>query len=285
LNLKRFAFEKLSSNSFKSQRWRALMITASGNSHHWRLLNSPACSKDHRWGLSYVTRQWWSITGGCLMWPASGDSIYIYTRRALENFLSLGRNDTTPSGCQISPPSAAVVPDRRRPSDHPAVLQEGPTDLHGRSAVVREGPALSPLGPPPSSARAPPLLPWTAAVPSSAVPRRPTTSFPSATAPLPYQDDVLLPAGRFPNRRPVTAADYSAAADSAASADSSAAPARHRHLISSPFATHGGQGWGRRRSNDSPGLVGFFLFFQNAITCVKNVDKLIVDKCNYMDCG
>jgi hypothetical protein len=56
LNLKRFVFEKLSSNYFKSQRWRAFMITASGNSHHWLSLKSPACGKDHRWRLSNVTR-------------------------------------------------------------------------------------------------------------------------------------------------------------------------------------------------------------------------------------
>jgi hypothetical protein len=159
LNLKRFAFEKLSSNSFKSQRWRALMITTSGNCHHWRSLKSLACGKDHRWQLSNVTRQWWSTAGGCLMWPASGDSIYIYTRRALENFLSLARNETTPSGRQIFAPSAAVVPDSRRPSDHLAVLQDCPADLHELPVVFREGPAPSPCGPPPSSARAPPLLP------------------------------------------------------------------------------------------------------------------------------
>jgi hypothetical protein len=167
LNLKRFVFEKLSSNSFKPQRWRAFLITASENSHHWRLLKSPACGRDHRWRLSNVTRQWWPTAGGCLIWPASGDTIYIYTRRALENFLSLSRNETTPSGCQIFLPSAAVVPDRRRPSDHPAVIQECQTDLHERPAVVCEGPAPSPRGPPPSSARAPPLLPWTTAAPSS----------------------------------------------------------------------------------------------------------------------
>jgi hypothetical protein len=167
LNLKMFVFEKLSSNSFKSQRWQAFMITASGNSHYWRSLKSPTCGKDHRWRLSNVTRQWWPTAGGCLMWPASGDSIYIYTRRALENFLSLARNETTPSGCQIFPPSAAVIPDRRRPFDHPAVHQECPTNLHERPVVVRESPAPSPRGPPPSSARALPLLPWTAAAPSS----------------------------------------------------------------------------------------------------------------------
>jgi hypothetical protein len=125
------------------------------------------------------------------MWPASGDSIYIYTRSALENFRSLARNETTPSGCQIFPPSAAVVPDRRRPSDHPAVLQECPTDLHKRSTVVREGPPLLPvdrrrlpLGRRPFSRRPPPHYRLRA-------PRRPTTSSPSATAPLPYHDDVL----------------------------------------------------------------------------------------------
>jgi hypothetical protein len=168
-----FEFEKVcilevKFNSFKSERWRTFMITSSGNSHHLRSLKSPACGKDHRWRLSNVTRQWWPTAGGCLMWPVSGDSIYIYTRRALENFLSLARNETTPSGCQIFPPSAAVVPGRRRPSDHPVVLQECPAELHERPAVIREGPAPSPRGPPPSSARASPLLPWIAAAPSSA---------------------------------------------------------------------------------------------------------------------
>jgi hypothetical protein len=43
-----FEFEKLSSNSSKSQCWRAFMTTASENSHHWRSLKSPACGKDHR---------------------------------------------------------------------------------------------------------------------------------------------------------------------------------------------------------------------------------------------
>jgi hypothetical protein len=96
-----------------------------------------------------------------------------------------------------------------------------------------------------------------------AVPEPHRPSSPSATAPLPYQDDVLLTVGRFPNRRLGTDADSSATADStaAASADSSAAPARHRDIISSPLGTHGGRGWGQRRSNDSPGLVGFFFFF------------------------
>jgi hypothetical protein len=98
-----------------------------------------------------------------------------------------------------------------------------------------------------------------------------TTSSPSATAPLPYQDGVLLPAGHFPNGWPGTDADCSAAADdstAAASADS-AAPAHHRHLISSLLGTHGGWGWGRRRSNDSPCLVGVFLFFKMQLHVLK----------------
>jgi hypothetical protein len=151
---------------------------------------------------------------------------------------------------------------------------------------------------PSSSARAPPLLPvdrcrlplgrhpFSRGPPPRRRPRSPrrsTTSSPSATAPLPYQDGVLLPAGRFPNSWPGTATDCCAVGDStaAASADS-AAPARHRHLISSPLGTHGGWGWGRRRSNDSPCLVGVFsFFFQNATTCVKlwiNAITWIVDK-------
>jgi hypothetical protein len=91
LHLKIFAFEKLSLNSFISQRWRALMKTPSGNSHHRRLLKSPACGNVHSWRLFYVTRQRWSTAGGCLMLPASGGSINIYTRHGLENFLSLAR--------------------------------------------------------------------------------------------------------------------------------------------------------------------------------------------------
>jgi hypothetical protein len=236
LILKRFVFEKLSSNSFKSQRWPAFMITASGNSHYWRSLMSPACGKDHRWRLSNVTRQWWPTAGGCLMWPSSGDSIYIYTRRALENFLSLARNKRRRQAAKFS---------HRVPLSSPTAAAPPTTPLSSRSARPTSTSA------PPSSARAPPVLPvdrrrlplghrpFSRGPPPRRRPRapcRPTTSFPSATAPLPYQDDVLLPAGRFPNHRLGTAADSTAVA----SADNSAAPARHRHLISSPLGTHGG---------------------------------------------
>jgi hypothetical protein len=201
------------------------------------------------------------------MWPASGDSIYIYTRRAPETFLSLVRNETTPSGCQIFPPSVAVVHDRRRPSDHPAVLQECPADLHERPAVVREGPAPSPRGPPLSSARVPPLLSWTAAAPSSAG--------------APPTDDLLherhrpssLPGWRPPPRGPLPQP-----------------PARNRrrllrrrlrrqlhrprspptpHLLTARHARRPGMGPAAQQRQPR---LGWF-FFQNAITCVKNVDK------------
>jgi hypothetical protein len=235
------------------------MITASGNSHHWRSLKSPACGKDHRWQLSNVTRQWWSTAGGCLMWPTSGDSIYIYTRRALENFLSLARNETMPSGCQIFPPSAVVVPDRRRPSDHPAVLQEFPADLHERPAIVREGPTPSPRGPAPSSSR---VSPFSHGPPPRRRPRapcRPTTSSPSATAPLPYQDDVLLLAGRFPNRRPGTTADCSAAANRAAAASADTSSPHHSPRMEAEDGAGGA-------ATTAPAWLVFFFF----------------SKCNYM---
>jgi hypothetical protein len=247
--LKSFAFEKLSLNSLKSQRWRALMITASRNSHHWRLLKSPACGKVHRWLLFNVTRQRWSTAGSCLMWPASGDSIYIYAWHGLENFRSLARirndavrlpNFTAERRRRPRPPSPLRAP--RRP---PGVPDQRPRVPHHHL----RGPRPFSRGPPPRRR------------PQS--PRRSTTSSPSATAPLPYKGGVLLPAGRFPNGWPGTAATDSTAA---ASADN-AAPARHRHLISLPLGTHGGRGWGRRRNNDSPSLVGVFSFFS---------------KCNYM---
>jgi hypothetical protein len=159
----------------------------------------------------------------------------------------------TPSGCQNFPPSAAVLSDHRRPSDHPTVLQECLADLHERPAIVREGPAPSPRGPrrlslgPRPFSRGPSRR-------RSRAPRRPRTSSSSVAALLPYKDDVLLPAGRFPNRRRGTATDSAAAS----SADSSATPARHRRLISSPLATHGGRGWGRRRRDDRPDSIVFF---------------------------
>jgi hypothetical protein len=168
-NLKRFAFEKLSSNSFKSQRWWAFMITASGNSHHWRSLKWPACGKGHCWRLPNVTSQWWPTASGCLMWPASGDSIYIYTRRGLENFLSLARKRNDAVRLPNFPTERRLRP-RPPPSLRLARCPPGvPANLHEHPTVVLEGPAPSPRGPPPASARAPPLLPWTTAALSSTV--------------------------------------------------------------------------------------------------------------------
>jgi hypothetical protein len=150
LNLKRFAFEKLSLNSFKSQRWRALMITTSGKSHHWWSLKSPACGKVHRWQLYNVTLQWWSTAGGCLMWPASGDSIYIYTRRGLENFLSLARkrNDV------VRLPN---FPTERRRRPRPPPPLRPPRRPPGVPGQPPRGPRRCPRGPRPFS-------PWTVAV-------------------------------------------------------------------------------------------------------------------------
>jgi hypothetical protein len=188
-----------------------------------------------------VTRQRWSTAGGCLMLPASGDSIYIYTRHGLENFLSLARirNDAVrlpnfPAERRRRPRPPPPLRPPRRPPGVPGPRPRAPR-RHPR------GPRPFSRGPSPSSARAPPLLPWTAAAPSSAVAPPPCRL--SATAPLPYQDGVLLPTGRFPNRWPGPAGDCSAAVDSTASASAdSTAPARHRHLISSPLGTHGGRG-------------------------------------------
>jgi hypothetical protein len=145
-----FAFEKLCLNSFISQRWQALMITASGNSHHWRLLKSPACGKVHRWRLFYVTRQRWSTAGGCLMLPASGDSIYIYTRHGLENFLSLARirNDA------VRLPN---FPAERRRRPRPPPPLRPPRRPPGVPDPRPRAPRRHPRGPRPFS-------PWTAAV-------------------------------------------------------------------------------------------------------------------------
>jgi hypothetical protein len=137
---------------------------------------------------------------------------------------------------------------------------------------------------PPSSARAPPLLPvdrrrlplgpcpFSRGPPPRRRPRapcRPTTSSPSVAAPLPYQDVILLPAGHFPNRRPGTTADSSAAADSvtaasadsvaAASADSSAVP----HSPLTPYLLPARHAW---RSGMGPAVqrrlprLGWFFF-------------------------
>jgi hypothetical protein len=192
------------------------------------------------------------------MWPASNASTYIYETRSQKFCKSQRemkrRRQAAKISHQASPSSPTAAPPPTTPTS-------------SRSARTTS------MSAPPSSTRAPPLLlvdrrrlllgrrPFSCGRSPRHRPRAPrrlTASSPSAAAPIPYQDDVLLPAGRFPNRWPGTAADSSAATDSAAAADSSAAPARHRHLISSPLATHGGWGWGRRRSNDRPDSVGFF---------------------------
>jgi hypothetical protein len=216
------------------------MITASGNSHHWRLLKSSACGKVHRWRFFNMTRQRCSTAGGCMIWPASGDSIYIYTWHGLENFLSLARirNDA------VRLPNFPA--ERRRRPRPPSPLRL-PRRLPWVPGPCPGAPRRHPRGPRPFSRGPPPRR-----RPRS--PRRSTTSSPSTTAPLPYQDGLLLPAGRFPNGWAGTAADCSAAADSAASA-------RHRHLISSPLGTHGGRGWGRGAATTAPAWLVFFLFF------------------------
>jgi hypothetical protein len=210
------------------------MITASGNSHHWRSVMSPACAKVHRWRLSNVARQ--------CCFP-------LYIRAALSKF-SKSRRETKQrcEAAKIShraPPSSptAAAP----PATPPSSKSAPPTSTSAPPLSVRAPPLLPmdrhclPLGPHPFS-RGPSSRrrPW--------APRRPPTSSSSVAAPLPQQDDVFLPAGRFPNHRPGTAAD------------SSAAPARHRRLISSSLATHGGRGWGRQRSDDRPNSVYFFFF-------------------------
>jgi hypothetical protein len=148
LNLKRFAFEMLSLNSFKSQRWRALMINASGNSHHWRSLKSPTCTKVHRWRLPNVARQWWFTASGCLMWPASGASTYIYEPHS-QNFLSLGakRNDA------VRLPKFPT--ERRRPLRPPPPLRP-PYRPPGVPRRPPRAPRRRPQGPRPFS-------PWTTA--------------------------------------------------------------------------------------------------------------------------
>jgi hypothetical protein len=243
-----FGFEKLSSNSFKSQRWRAFMITANDNSHHWQSLKSPACGKDHRWRLSNVTRQWWPTAGGCL---------------------SLARNEMMPSGCQIFPPSATVVPNRRRPTDHPV-------DLHERPAVVRQGPAPSPNGPPPSSARAR-AVPFPAdrrravfrgrpvdrrpppPAPSPLFPTRMMSSTPRAASPTAGQEPppTALPPPTAPPPPPSTALTPPLGTDTSS-------PHRSARMEA---------GDGPTAQQRQPRLGWFFSFFQNAITCVKNVDK------------
>jgi hypothetical protein len=124
------------------------------------------------------------------MWPASGASLYIYEPRS-QNFLSLGVkwNDAVRLP-KFPTKRAAVLPDCRRPSNHPALLQECPADLHER-------PAPSPRGPSPASARAPPLLPWTAAAPSSVGTPQTADLLPERHCPS------SLPGWRLPPRGPL----------------------------------------------------------------------------------
>jgi hypothetical protein len=149
LNLKRFAFQKFSSNSFKSQGWWALMITARGNSHHWRSLKSSACAKVHRWRLPNVARQWWFTADGCLMWPASGASTYIYEPRS-QNFLSLDakRNDAV---------RLPKFPTERRSPPRPPPPLRPPRRPPGVPRRPPQAPCRHPRGPHPFS-------PWTAAI-------------------------------------------------------------------------------------------------------------------------
>jgi hypothetical protein len=106
----------------------------------------------------------------------------------------------TPSGCQIFPRGAAVVSDRLRPSDHPAVAQECPAHFHERPSVIREGPAVflgRPAAPSPvdrrravvrgrPADRAPPPLFPTRMASSSPLAASPNTGQdPPATAPPP----------------------------------------------------------------------------------------------------
>jgi hypothetical protein len=200
------------------------MITTSGNSHHWRLLMWPDCGKVYRWRLVYVAHQWWL-------------HLYIHETRSRKFSKSSANTKRRRQAAKFScgaPPSSptAAAP----PTTPPSSRSARPTST--------STPPSSARAPPSSAVAPPPLLPWTAAAPLSAVaplPRRPST-----TAPLPYQDGVLLPADCFPNCWPGPAGDCSAAsasADSAAPASAeSAAPARHRQLISSPLGTHGGRG-------------------------------------------
>jgi hypothetical protein len=80
----------------------------------------------------------------------------------------------------------------------------------------------------------------------------------------------ILPTGRFPNRRPGT--DANSSTTTAASADSSATPlatdTSSPHRSARMEAGHGAGG----AATTAPAWL-FFSFFQNAIICVKNVDK------------
>jgi hypothetical protein len=243
------------------------MITASGDSHHWRSLKLPACTNLHYWRLCNVAHQ--------CCFP-------LYIRVVLSKF-SKSRRETKRR-------RQAAKNSHRAPPSSPTAAAPPTTPPSSRNALPTS--TSAPL----SSARAPPLLPvvrrrlplgprlFSRGPPQRCRPRaphRPPTSSPSAATPLPSQDDVFLSAGHFPNRRPGTAVDSSAAADSVVAADSSATPARHRRLISSPrlLVTHGGRGWDRWRSDDRPGSVCFFLFSKcNYMCIIFNYGLWIVDK-------
>jgi hypothetical protein len=223
------------------------------------------------------------------MWPASGGLllavalcgppvvipyiyiyIYIYTRRGLKNFLSLARKWNDAVRLPNFPTERRHRPRPPPPLRPPRCPPECPADLHERPAVVGEGPAPSPRGPPPSSARAPPLLPWTAVTPSSVgappiddlLPERHRPSslpgwYPPPRGPLPQP-----PAGnrrRLLRRRRLRR------------------QLRHPrspptpHLLTARHAWRPGMGPAAQQWQ--PRLGWFFSFFQNAITCVKNVDK------------
>jgi hypothetical protein len=172
LNFKRFAFEKLGSNSGKSQRWRALMITASGILTTGGRLSRPPVLR--------------FTTGGCLMWPASGASLYIYESRS-QNFLSLSASQR-----ETKRHHHAAKISHRTPPSSPTDGAPPTTPLSSRSAPLTSTSALS------SSARAPPLLPvdcrrlplgprpFSCGPPPRRrprVPRRLSTSSPSVAAP------------------------------------------------------------------------------------------------------
>jgi hypothetical protein len=130
------------------------MITASGDSHHWWSLKSPACANVHHLRLSNVARQ-------CCFPLYIPAALWKFSKSRCE---TKRRHQATKISHRAPPSSSTAA----APPTTPVVLQECPADLHKRSAVIREGPAPSPRGPPPSSARAPLLLPWTAVAPSSA---------------------------------------------------------------------------------------------------------------------
>jgi hypothetical protein len=189
------------------------------------------------------------------MWPASGDFIYIYKTRSRKFSKSGVKTKRRRQAAKFShraapsPPTSATPP-----TTLPSSRRAWPTSTSA----------------PPSSARAPPLLP----VDHRRLPlgRRPFSHGPSPhrrprapRRPTTYsQDDVLLPTGRFPNRRPGTAADCSA---DSTSADSSAPP-----LATDTSSPHRSA---RMEAGDGAGTAtttapAWFVFFS------------LFSKCNYM---